>query len=227
MEKFSDQKIVDSWKKNIQPWVTAIREGEIESRLLVTNKAVIDAVLTRAPKSVLDVGCGEGWLVRELERKGIQSMGVDVVPEFIAYAQKQGRGKFKCLSFETLSKEALKEQFDVVVCNFSILGNESVTSLFQKMPTLLNKGGSFIVQTIHPVIACGEEKYEDGWRSGSWKGFSDQFCDPAPWYFRTVETWKGLFIENGFEFLEILEPINPKTGKPASMVFIGTVTRSD
>ncbi len=38
MKKYSDQKIIDSWKKNVQPWVVTVRTGEIESRLLVTTK---------------------------------------------------------------------------------------------------------------------------------------------------------------------------------------------
>jgi hypothetical protein len=59
MESYTDQQIIESWKKNVQPWIAAIREGEIENRLLVTNQAVMDAVFSRAPKTVLDIGCGE------------------------------------------------------------------------------------------------------------------------------------------------------------------------
>ena len=103
MEKFTDQKIIDSWKKNVQPWVTAICEGEIESRTLVTNKAIVDAVIERAPKTVLDVGCGEGWLVRELGKVGIDALGIDVIPELIEFAQTKGGGRFKLLSYEDLS----------------------------------------------------------------------------------------------------------------------------
>ncbi len=221
MKNFSDQQIVNSWKKNVTPWVTAVCEGEIESRVLVTNTAIIDAVLKRQPKTVLDAGCGEGWLVRELGKAGINALGVDVVPELIEYAQKAGGGRFKSIAFEDLSNEVLKERFDVVVCNYSLLGYESVNNLFRQAPFLLNEGSSFIVQTIHPIAGCGEGKYEDGWREGSWAGFSDKFSDPAPWYFRTLETWKTLFLENGFKLSEILEPLNPKTKMPASVIFIG------
>jgi hypothetical protein len=38
---------------------------------------------------------------------------------------------------------------------------------------LLNAGGTAIVQTLHPVIACGDAPYVDGWRHrgtfGPWK----------------------------------------------------------
>ncbi len=220
MMDFSDQQIVASWKKNVQPWVTAIREGEIESRMLITNKAIVDAVKESAPRTVLDVGCGEGWLVRELGKAGIDTLGIDVVTELIEFAQTEG-GRFKLLSYEDLSGNMLQEKFDTIVCNFSLLGKESVINVFRQAPFLLNEGGSLIVQTIHPVAGCGKGDYKNEWREGSWAGFSNNFCDPAPWYFRTLETWINLFLDNGFNIRKILEPVNPKTKIPASIVFIG------
>lgn len=221
MNNSSDQQIVDSWEVNARPWAKAVREGEIESRLLVTNKAIIDSVIERNPKTVLDAGCGEGWLVRELGRLGVSSLGIDVTPELIAFAQKEGGGRFKCIAYENLSYDTLNEKFDAVVCNFSLLGNESVIHLFEQVPCLLKETGSFIVQTIHPLIDCGVEKYNDGWRKGSWTGFNEKFSNPAPWYFRTMETWKALFINNGFTLSKIVEPLNQKTNAIASVIFIG------
>jgi len=84
----------------------------------------------------------------------------------------------------------------------------------------LTKRGTLIIQTLHPVAASGDLPYEDGWRQGSWAGFSEDFSDPAPWYFRTLDSWKRLLDEAGFRPLEIREPIHPGTGKPASVIFI-------
>lgn len=219
MKYFSEQNIIDSWKKNALPWVAAVRMGEIESRLLVTNKAITDAILAQAPKTVLDIGCGEGWLVRELNKAGIKSLGIDAVPKLIENAQKEGGGRFKTITYEGISNGEIEEKFDIIVCNFSLFGKESVNRLFQQAPSILNKDGSIIVQTIHPGTES-REKCKDGWREGSWKGFNDEFSAPAPWYFRTLETWKILFLKNDFK-LKILEPLNPKTKTPASVIFVG------
>ena len=224
MENLSDQKIIDSWKKNVKPWVSAVREGEILSRTLVTNQVIIDAVLETKPTSVLDVGCGEGWLPRELAKSGIYTLGIDIVPELIAAAEKEDGGSFRVLSLAEVSYKTLNEKFDMIVCNFSLLGNESVTHLFTQAASLLNSGGCFIIQTIHPVAGCGDKKYEDGWREGTWEGFSHQFSDPPPWYFRTLETWRSLFVTNGFRISTILEPLNSDTKLHASVVFIGVVS---
>ncbi|MGA9855813.1 MAG: hypothetical protein WBR29_11105 [Gammaproteobacteria bacterium] len=71
--------IIDSWFKNASPWTAAVREGQIESRKLVTNRVIIDAILSRAPQFVLDIGCGEGWLARKLVSHSIRVEGVDAL----------------------------------------------------------------------------------------------------------------------------------------------------
>jgi len=84
----------------------------------------------------------------------------------------------------------------------------------------LTSGGTLIIQTLHPVVVTGDLPYEDGWRQGSWAGFGDEFSDPAPWYFRTLESWKRLLADARLQTLEVREPVHPGTGKPASVIFI-------
>ncbi|MFT7331158.1 MAG: 2-polyprenyl-3-methyl-5-hydroxy-6-metoxy-1,4-benzoquinol methylase [Roseivirga sp.] len=223
MKLYSDKNIINSWLQNAKPWISAIRNNEIESRSLITNKAIKDTILEKKPIKVLDIGCGEGWLARELNSVGVDVCGIDIVPQLIDEANKQGHGKFLVLPYEDLSQETIKEKYDVAVCNFSLLGNESVAKIFQSISGLLNENGYFIVQTIHPISGCGDEEYIDGWRKGTWKGFSDSFTNPPPWYFRTLETWKDLFLNNGFSISEITEPLNPKTKSFASIIFVGKI----
>ena len=223
MEPYSDKKIVDSWQKNAEQWAAAVRGGDIESRTLVTDRAIVAAVLKHSPESVLDIGCGEGWLIRELAQQPKRLLGVDAIPDLIAQADAAGGGEFRVLSYEQMACGAIEELFDVVVCNFSLLGKESVDTLFGAIPSLLKPGGRFIVQTLHPVVACGDLPYEDGWREGSWAGFGAEFVDPAPWYFRTLERWNTLFSENGFRVVAMQEPLHPKTNKPASVLFVAVL----
>jgi len=227
MINYSDKNITESWLQNAKPWVTAVRSNEIESRSLITNKAIIDTILGKAPKTVLDIGCGEGWLARELYKSDVSTLGIDVVPELVEAASREGSGIFRLLSYEELTQYSVKEKFDVIVCNFSLLGHKSVIKIFKTIPYMLNDHGYFIIQTIHPIAGCGDFKYEDGWRKGSWGGFSDNFTNPPPWYFRTLETWKALFQFNGFELSEIFEPLNPKTKNPASVIFVGELSANN
>jgi 2-polyprenyl-3-methyl-5-hydroxy-6-metoxy-1,4-benzoquinol methylase len=223
-DPLSDARIVDSWTRNAAPWTDAVRENRIESRKLVTNRAIIDAVLDCTPRKILDIGCGEGWLVRALAEHGISGIGVDVVPSLIEQAARAGGGDFRVASYEEIADGLLDVKVDAVVANFSLIGKESVEGVIRRTPELLERDGALIIQTLHPLVATGEQPYEDGWRQGSWAGFSSDFSDPAPWYFRTVETWNDLIAECGFGSIEVREPLHPATGKPASIIFIASQT---
>jgi len=221
MSPYSDEKIVDSWTKNADQWTAAVRGGHIKSRKQVTDKAIVEAVMSHSPESVLDIGCGEGWLIRELASQVPYLVGVDIVPELIEQANAAGGGHFYVSSYETIAAGGVKELFDVVVCNFSLIGKESVDALFNAVPAYLKPGGVFIVQTLHPVVS-GDFPYIDGWREGSWVGCGSGFIDPAPWYFRTFESWVSLFLDNGFQLLSVVEPTHTNSSKPASVIFTGT-----
>jgi hypothetical protein len=116
--------------------------------------------------------------------------------------------------------------FDAAVCNFSLLGAKSVESLIAALPCYLVDRGYLIIQTLHPVAACGEQPYQDGWRQGNWQGFSSDFNNPAPWYFRTLESWRALLQSCGFDVLACREPTAAGASTPASVIWIGKTRRS-
>lgn len=219
MPSLTDAVILESWSRNADPWTAAIRGGEIESRTLVTNAAIVEAVRSLAPASGVDLGCGEGWLVRALPE--VAMVGVDAVAALVEQARAAGGGEFCVLSYEQIAQGRLALAVDVAVCNFSLIGNEAVDGLLRAAPTYLRQGGSLVVQTVHPVMACGEALYVDGWRAGSWAGFSSDFADAPPWYFRTIASWIALFAAHGLRLTSMREPLHPRTGKPVSLILTG------
>jgi SAM-dependent methyltransferase len=221
-DQLNERRILDAWIRNATPWTAAVREGRIESRALATDPALVDVVTGLAPESVLDIGCGEGWLARALAHRAIRVAGVDAVPDLVKSAQKAGGGAFGVYSYTDIAAGQLKRTADVVVCNFSLLGKESVDQLFPVLPSLLTARGLVVVQTSHPLVECGDSPYECGWREGSWGSLGRGFSLPPPWYFRTIEAWSALFQAGSMRLLRIREPLDPRTGKPASILFVAT-----
>jgi 2-polyprenyl-3-methyl-5-hydroxy-6-metoxy-1,4-benzoquinol methylase len=211
--------ILLAWHRNARPWTDAVRERRIESRRLVTDAAIVEAALAPSPRRAIDLGCGEGWLARALAERGVDVLGVDAVPALVASAREQGGGRFEVMTYEQIGAGELKAKADVVICNFSLLGQASTDAVLAAVPDLLEPGGVLLVQTLHPLAVCGELPYRDGWREGSWAGCGNGFGEAAPWYFRTLGGWLDAFTAAGLHLLRVEEPLHPDSGKPLSILF--------
>lgn len=224
---YSDAAVLEAWRENAEPWTEIVRAQAIETRRLVTDHAVVDAALRAAPRSALDLGCGEGWLTRALIGCDIDTRGVDAVPALIEAARRADPGapadRYACLSYEAIARGALNARYDLVLCNFSLLGFEVVAGLMAAVPSLLAPRGSLIIQTVHPLLADADAPYQNGWRDGNWAGCEAAFGDPAPWYFRTIGSWVGLIRSSGMELRELVEPLHPVTLQPASLILVAAV----
>ncbi|MHA6194939.1 class I SAM-dependent methyltransferase [Pseudomonas wadenswilerensis] len=221
----SEALILSSWQANAGPWITAVREAQIESRRLVTDSAMLAAIDACRPHSVLDLGCGEGWLCRALHGRGLRAWGVDATASLVdAARQADPAGDYQCLDYAAFSQQPPALQVDLVACNFSLFGAEELERLIASLPRVLKRDGHLVIQTLHPHVACGDAPYTDGWREGSWTGFDAAFRDPAPWYFRTLESWVTLLEDSGFLLDRLGEPLHPLTGKPASLLLTARAT---
>jgi len=225
----SDDRIIASWHTNAAPWVRAVRYHEIASRVGVTNEAIVSTLRLLRPTHLLDIGCGEGWLCHAMAGDGVSCVGVDVVPALIDEAQAGhpadgGPGAYAVHSYEAIAEGALYERyagaFNVVVSNFALIGEAPVAAMLSAVPALMAPGGHLVIQTLHPLMASLDVPYVDGWREGSWAGFSRDFAEAPPWYFRTISSWVTLLASSGLALRALDEPISPDTGRPASLILV-------
>lgn len=215
-----EQDIIRSWQVNAGNWIQIIEAGGIQSRKLATNKAIVEAVCADEPASVLDIGCGEGWLAKELADRGMTVSGADIIPELIENAKEKVNGHFVVASYEDIAAHttSLGGPFDVIVINFALIGKESTENLLASLPPYLSPGGKLFIQTLHPHCRKQMEDYTSGWKNGSWDGLGDQFTQPYQWYFRTLEDWLELLNRSGFSKISFSEPIHPQTRQPLSVI---------
>lgn len=221
MKHRSDESLKQSWEANAPAWTRAVREGRIESRRLVTDSALVEVVTSHSRGRLLDVGCGEGWLARELSPREFDVVGIDGSEELVCAAQHLGGGEFHLLSYEDLvaNPDALEGQFDFVVCNFSLLGEE-LDGVLRALVGQLARGGSIVVQTVHPFTALGEGPYQDGWREEDFARIGGEFPESMPWFYRTVNSWIREFGRAGLRVTDCHEPLHPNSGLPASLLFV-------
>jgi 2-polyprenyl-3-methyl-5-hydroxy-6-metoxy-1,4-benzoquinol methylase len=212
-------RMLQSWDSNADAWTNAVRERRIASRRAGTDNAIVAAVLRTKPSSVLDVGCGEGWLARVLAAEGCRVTGIDASEGLIASARSRGGGTFVAMTYAALGARAaeLGPPFDVAVCNFSLLEAE-LAPLLDPLRNVLVPHGRLVIQTVHPWVACGSEPYGDGWREETFASFGGGFTAPMPWYFRTLASWLEAIGASQFAVERIAEPVDSESGRPLSLL---------
>ena len=209
-----------SWDANALSWTDVVRNESIESRRLVTNAAILDAVRDCGGRRVLDLGCGEGWLARALAAHGHEVTGIDASAALIENARAFGGGEFLLMDYDHLS---LSAHFDTIVANFSLL-DDRTEELLRALRPLTD--GHLVIQTVHPLFA-GDASYADGWRTETFSALPGEWREPMPWYFRTLGSWIRVITESGYRIVEIREPLHPGKGVPASIIFISEIDRTN
>lgn len=211
--------LLDSWQHNAHAWIDAVRSGAIESRRQVTDQAILLAILGRQPGRVLDLGCGEGWLLRALDDRGIETVGVDGDRALVEAARAAGSAEVHLASYAQLADAQVYvgTGYDLVCANFALL-HQDIIPLLAAMKGLLVPGGALVIQTLHPwSVANGE--YQDGWREESFAGFNGNW-QPMPWYFRTLASWLNALDMAGMRLVNLQEPQHPQSAVPQSLLMV-------
>ncbi|MEO0570929.1 MAG: methyltransferase domain-containing protein [Bacteroidota bacterium] len=211
--------ILNSWEKNAKEWNAAIERQNIPSRKY-TNKAILEAIMSFGLQKVADLGCGEGWLCREMTKNRIEAIGFDATTALIEMAKGKGNEKYYPLQFEQIIKgQPLPHApFDGAVFNFSLYQKDRLDLLFKELLNSIDSQGTVIVQTLHPFYLIGQGfGYRSQWLHDSWKGLPGNFEDGHSWYARTIEDWMALISKIPQTSFEIQEIINNEE-KPISLL---------
>lgn len=211
--------LLDSWQHNAQAWIDAVRSGSIESRRQVTDQAILLAILGRQPERVLDLGCGEGWLLRALGDRGVEAVGVDGDRALVDAARAAGSAEVHLASYAQLAagQACVGKDYDLICANFALL-QQDIIPLLTAMNALLVPGGALVIQTLHPWgMADGD--YQDGWREESFAGFAGDW-QVMPWYFRTLASWLNALDMAGLRLVGLQEPQHPQSALPQSLLLV-------
>ncbi|AZZ35845.1 hypothetical protein CIK05_03190 [Bdellovibrio sp. qaytius] len=202
----------DFWNQNANNWATVINENLIPSRS-VTNLAIVSEILSQKPKSVLDIGCGEGWLLAPMTQANIKYMGIDGSFKLIEIANQKAHFFIHVNYKEIINGWQPSEKPDVVVFNFALL-DENIMPLLKSVSNFIDNNGAILIQTLHPHNL---PNYENGWNEEDFKTMTIPFQGKMPWYGRTKESWISLFELCNLKVNQVVEP--SIEGKPASIIF--------
>ncbi len=105
-------------------------------------------------KSVLDLGCGPGGLMKKLETLGTTPHGIDISEELLKIASERGCENLTLGSMHELGNYFAPETFDAVFSNFVLhyLPPEGQMLTIRNVYNVLKPGGLWIYSFCHPFF---------------------------------------------------------------------------
>ena len=119
--------------------------------------AVFEACGELDGRSVLDLGCGEGYCARELKRRGAGDyLGIDLSSQMIAAAKSQEEKDQYGIEFRVSDVTSFmpERQFDlcIAVFLFNYLRVDEMHRVFAAVYEALSPGGQFVFSVPHPFF---------------------------------------------------------------------------
>lgn len=153
--------------------------------------SLIDLLDPRPGERILDLGCGDGDLTRQLAERGCQVVGVDSSPEMVEAARRLG------LDARVMDGHALafEHEFDAVFSNAALHWMKRPDEVIAGVVRALKPGGRFVGEFGgHGNIETLLRGIEDALTR---RGI--EFEPLNPWYFPSAEEyWQRLEV-HGFE----------------------------
>ena len=144
-----------TYAANTDYWLKIIRERLDRYRSNLTDKAVLDAIGLSDGLTILDAGCGEGYLSRILAQAGPRMVGVDTCPDLVESARVAARELGLTIDYYTQSVNDLPitdGRCDKVICNHLINDLPDVSKPFQEFARVMREGGQLVILMLHPCF---------------------------------------------------------------------------
>ena len=173
---------------------------------------------------VLDLGCGYGWHCKYAREQGAASvLGTDLSEKMLAEARTRNSGEG--ITYRQAAMEDLdfpSQSFDVVLSSLAFHYVRDFGPLVRNIHRWLSDGGSFVFSVEHPVFTAqgsqdwyygpsGEilhfpvdNYYIEGVRDAVFLG------EHVTKYHRTLTTYLGVLLQNGFALQHVVEPPPPE-----------------
>jgi 2-polyprenyl-3-methyl-5-hydroxy-6-metoxy-1,4-benzoquinol methylase len=108
-------------------------------------------------KSVLDLGCGDGFDLAKIKSKGACIFGIDASEEMVNLAlQKHPEAMIKVAYFDQLPFPDLA--FDVVISKWALQNAAHIDPIYREIIRVLKPGGQLVYLTCHPLRQFIEKK---------------------------------------------------------------------
>ena len=182
-------------------------------------------------QEICDLACGQGWIARELARRGAYVTGLDLADNLLAMAQQHEIQESLGITYlhgDAQNGEPLADQsFDGAICIMALMNINDIQAAFQTTRRILKSGGWFVFAITHPCFQTPHASWFT-MDDGSVKRVVDGYFDEKVWtssnphgvrglvgeHHRMLSTYLNTLASASFALERLLEP--PATGERAS-----------
>lgn len=192
------------------------------SKLYVIKPAILEILGNIKSKKILEIGCGSGFWLKILSKKGAKCTGIDKEKNQIKAAKKDNKEKIKYyLGNAANLTKIINDKFDIVLIEKVFLEVPSlrkIKKILKEAYKITKKSGFVLIDDLHPMVPhlnlpnFKTEKNYNYFRSGAKiKGISKRVDGGETVYVDyhwTLENLCNAITETGFKIVKIKEP-NP------------------
>jgi len=178
---------MDKVRITFDNWALSGRSELMEREHSKTVNTFLDSISFERPFSFLDIGCGNGWVVRKISalKNCKKAVGIDKSKNMIKNASSKTKSSKEEFIQTDIQSWNYRGKFDYIFSMESLYYVKSIELSLQKIFKLLKSGGKFF---------CGTDFYSDNKATARW---SEQM--KVPMHLHSKAEWREFFKNAGFK----------------------------
>ena len=178
---------MDKVRKKFDEWAINGKAEAMEKEHGKNVSAFLEKIQFKKPFSFLDVGCGNGWVVRKIATDILckRAVGIDKSEKMINQAKRNKKFSKEEYIHTGIDEWKFSGKFDFVFSMESLYYVDSIETSLKKIFKLLKPGGQFF---------CGTDFYKDNRATTKWSKMMK-----IQMHLHSKQEWKNFFKIAGFE----------------------------